>query len=78
MTCEVLAWRGMWNAEERRRRQNVDVGQTIYLGLPYYGRWLMTIAMGLVDKQHVKLTELIDKIEEVKQRAKENGGKVYD
>jgi hypothetical protein len=38
----------------------------------------MTIAMGLVDKQHVKLTELIDKIEEVKQRAKENGGKVYD
>jgi hypothetical protein len=68
----------MWNAEERRRRQNVDVGQTIYLGLPYYGRWLMTIAMGLVDKQHVKLTELIDKIEEVKQRAKENGGKVYD
>lgn len=35
VTCEVLAWRGVWNAEERRRRQNVEVGQTIYLGLPY-------------------------------------------
>lgn len=78
VTCEVLAWRGVWNAEERRRRQNVDVGQTIYLGLPYYGRWLMTIAMILVDKQHVKLTELIDKIDEVKQRAQARGGKLYD
>ena len=75
---EVLAWRGVWNAEERRRRQNVDPGQTIYPGLPYYGRWLMTIALILVDKQHVKLTDLIDKIEEVKQRAEANGGKVYE
>ena len=74
----MLAWRGVWNAEERRRRQNVDPGQTIYLGLPYYGRWLMTIALILVDKQHVKLTDLIDKIEEVKQRAEANGGKVYE
>jgi len=78
VTCEVLAWRGVWNAEERRRRQNVDVGQTIYLGMPYYGRWLMTIALILVDKQHVKLTELIDKIEEVKQRAKKQNGQFYD
>lgn len=27
-TCECLAWRGVWSAEERRRRQNVDFGQT--------------------------------------------------
>lgn len=67
-TCECLAWRGVWNAEERRRRQNVDVGQTIYLGMPYYGRWLMTAALIMVDKQYVRLTELIDKIEEVKKR----------
>jgi hypothetical protein len=67
-TCEVLAWRGIWNAEERRRRQNVDVGQTIYLGLPYYGRWLMTAARIMVDKQYITLTELIDKIEEVQKR----------
>lgn len=67
-TCECLAWRGVWNAEERRRRQNVDVGQTQYLGLPYYGRWLLTAARILVDKQHVTLTELISKIEEVKKR----------
>ena len=38
----------------------------------------MTIALILVDKQHVKLTDLIDKIEEVKQRAEANGGKVYE
>ncbi len=68
VTCEVLAWRGVWNAEERRRRQNVDVGQTQYLGLPYYGRWLLTAALILVDKQFVTLSELHDKIDEVKKR----------
>ena len=67
-TCECLAWRGVWNAEERRRRQNVDVGQTQYLGLPYYGRWLMTAALIMVDKQFITLTELVNKIEEVKNR----------
>ena len=67
-TCECLAWRGVWNAEERRRRQNVDVGQTQYLGLPYYGRWLMTAARILVDKQYVTLTELVNKIDEVRKR----------
>ncbi len=67
-TCECLAWRGVWNAEERRRRQNVDVGQTVYLGMPYYGRWLLTAALVLVDKQYVTLTELVNKIDEVKKR----------
>ncbi len=67
-TCECMAWRGVWNAEERRRRQNVDIGQTTYLGLPYYGRWLLTAARILVDKQYVTLTELVDKIEEVRKR----------
>ena len=68
VTCEVLAWRGVWNAEERRRRQNVDVGQTQYLGLPYYGRWLLTAALILVDKQFVTLSELHEKIYEVSKR----------
>ncbi|GMT40094.1 MAG: hypothetical protein IEMM0001_0829 [bacterium] len=68
VTCEVLAWRGVWNAEERRRRQNVDVGQTQYLGLPYYGRWLLTAARILVDKQYVTISELSNKIDEVKKR----------
>ena len=67
-TCECLAWRGAWNAEERRRRQNVDLGNTIYLGLPYYGRWLLSAARILLDRQHVTLTELTNKIEEVKKR----------
>jgi len=67
-TCECLAWRGVWNAEERRRRQNVDLGQTQYLGLPYYGRWLLTAARILVDKQYITLTELVNKIEEVRKR----------
>lgn len=68
VTCEVLAWRGVWNAEERRRRQNVEVGQTIYLGLPYYGRWLLTAAKILVDKQYVTATELQEKVAEVRKR----------
>lgn len=68
VTCECLAWRGVWNAEERRRRQNVDLGQTQYLGLPYYGRWLLTAARIMVDKQFITLTELVNKIDEVKKR----------
>ena len=67
-TCEVLAWRGVWCAEERRRRHNVDLGQTQYLALPYYGRWLLGAARIMVDKQYVTLTELINKIDEVKKR----------
>lgn len=72
-TCECLAWRGVWTAEERRRKQNVDVGQTVYLGMPYYGRWLMTAALIMVDKQYVRLSELIDKIDEVKKRYEQEG-----
>jgi hypothetical protein len=68
VTCEVLGWRGIWTSEERRRRQNVDVGQTQYLGLPYYGRWLMTAARIMVDKRYITLTELINKLDEVKKR----------
>ncbi len=68
VTCEVLAWRGAWNAEERRRRGGNDVGTSIYLGLPYYGRWILAAARMLVDKNHISLTELIDKIAEVRAR----------
>lgn len=68
VTCEVLAWRGLWNAEERRRRGNNDVGQAIYLGFPYYGRWILSAARMLVDKNHISLTELMDKIKEVEAR----------
>lgn len=71
-TCECLAWRGVWSAEERRRRHNVDLGQTQYLSLPYYGRWLLGAARILVDKQCVTLTELVNKIDEVKKRHEQN------
>ena len=68
VTTECLAWRGVWCAEERRRMQNVDMGTTQYLGLPYYGRWLLSAARVMVDKDIVTLTELINKIDEVKKR----------
>jgi thiocyanate hydrolase subunit beta len=48
VTCEVLGWRGIWHSEERRRIGNVDVGRAIYLGLPYYGRWLLAVCWGNV------------------------------
>jgi len=68
VTCEVLGWRGIWNAEERRRRADNDLGNTLYLGMPYYGRWIWAAARMLVDKNHVSLTELLEKIAEVKSR----------
>jgi len=66
--CEVLGWRGIWHTEERRRIGNVDVGRTIYLGLPYYGRWVLAAARILVEKHHITLGELTDRLVEVKGR----------
>src|SRR4051794_17419418 len=60
VTCEVLGWRGIWVSEERRRIGNVDIGTTMYLGLPYYGRWIWSAARALVAKHHVTLGELIE------------------
>ncbi|MCV7422641.1 nitrile hydratase subunit beta [Mycobacterium yunnanensis] len=66
--CEVLAWRGIWLSEERRRIGNVDVQRTVYLGFPYYGRWLLSVARVLVEKHLVGLTELTERMAEVQQR----------
>ena len=66
--CEVLGWRGIWLSEERRRMGNVDVGRAEYLGLPYYGRWLLAVARILVEKHHIGLTELSERMAEVKER----------
>jgi thiocyanate hydrolase subunit beta len=68
VTCEVLGWRGIWTAEERRRRADNDLGYTLYLGMPYYGRWIWSAARMLVDKKHISLTDLLEKIAEVKAR----------
>jgi thiocyanate hydrolase subunit beta len=68
VTCEVLAWRGIWTSEERRRLGNVDVGRTQYCGLPYYGRWVLAIARVLVDKHYITLGDLIERVAEVHQR----------
>jgi hypothetical protein len=68
VTCEVLGWKGIWNSEERRRRADNDLGYTQYLGLPYYARWISSAAKMLVDKKHISLAELQEKIAEVKSR----------
>jgi hypothetical protein len=68
VTCEVLGWRGIWLSEERRRMGNVDLGRTIYLGLPYYGRWLLAVARVLAEKHHIGLSELAERMAEVKAR----------
>lgn len=66
--CEVLAWRGIWLSEERRRIGNVDVGRAVYLGFPYYGRWLWAVARVLVEKHHISLGELSERMAAVKAR----------
>lgn len=64
--CECLSWRGVWTNVEKLRRAT-DLGDK-YLAVPYSGRWLLAATRALVDKQHITLTELTDKIEEVKKR----------
>jgi hypothetical protein len=68
VTCEVLGWKEIWNAEERRRRGNNDLGLSLYYGFPYYGRWIWAAARMLVDKNHISLTELLEKVAEVRAR----------
>jgi thiocyanate hydrolase subunit beta len=66
--CEVLGWRGIWLSEERRRMGNVDLGRTIYLGLPYYCRWLLAVVRVLIEKHHIGLIELAERMAEVRGR----------
>lgn len=68
ITCEVLGFRGMWNAEERRRRYANDIGMTLYYGFPYNARWIWGAAKMLVDKNYISLLELQEKIAEVRER----------
>jgi len=66
--CEVLGWGGIWLSEERRRIGNVDVGRAIYLGLPYYSRWLWSVGRVLVEKGYISWGELTDRLVEVQAR----------
>lgn len=47
---------------------NVGLGRAAYLGLPYYGRWLLVAARVLVEKHHITLGELTDRMAQVKAR----------
>jgi len=67
ITCECLAWRGVWNHTEKLRRV-VDLGEAQYFSLPYAGRFLLSATRALVDKRLVTLAELTNKIDEVKKR----------
>ncbi|BAU49240.1 ScnB [Sulfurifustis variabilis] len=64
--CECLSWRGVWTNVEKLRR-GADLGDK-YLAVPYSARWLLAAARALVDRDHITLTELTDKIEEVRRR----------
>ncbi len=66
--CEVLGWGGIWVSEERRRIGNVDVGRAIYLGLPYYARWLWSVGRLLIEKKYISWGELTDRLAEVQAR----------
>lgn len=65
--AECLAWKGYWNAEERRRREN-DLGETIYFATPYYARWLLATAKMLIEKGLITPDELIQKMDEIRRR----------
>lgn len=66
--CEVLGWRGIWLSEERRRIGNVDVGRSVYWGLPYYCRWLWSVGRVLIEKGHISWGELTERLAEVQDR----------
>ncbi len=51
-----------------RRRSENDLGETLYYGLPYHGRWIMVAAKRLIDKGLITQDELANKVEEVRNR----------
>jgi len=65
--AECLAWRGHWNAEERRRREN-DLGEVIYYATPYYARWLLATTKMLLEKGLITPDELINKMDQIRRR----------
>jgi hypothetical protein len=66
--CEALGWGGIWVSEERRRIGNVDVGRAMYLGVPYYSRWLWSVGRLLIEKKYISWGDLTDRLAEVQQR----------
>lgn len=66
--CEVLGWAGIWVSEERRRIGNVDVGRAIYLGVPYYSRWLWSVGRVLIEKKYITWGDLTERLAEVQER----------
>ncbi|WP_370333768.1 hypothetical protein [Mycolicibacterium hippocampi] len=44
------------------------MGRAVYLGFPYYGRWLLSVARVLIEKHHIGLTELSERMAEVAER----------
>lgn len=66
--CEVLGWTGIWVSEERRRLADVDMGLSMYLGLPYYSRWLWAVGKTLISKEYITWGELTDRLAEVQAR----------
>ena len=68
--CALRSSRLGWHlvSEERRRLANVDVGRAIYLGLPYYSRWLWSVGRVLIEKQYISWGELTDRLAEVQER----------
>ena len=66
--CEVLGWGGVWVSEERRRIADVEIGLSVYFGLPYYFRWLWAATKTLVEKEYISWGELTDRLVEVQGR----------
>ena len=66
--CEVLGWAGIWVSEERRKAADVDLGLSMYLGLPYYSRWLWSVGKTLLEKHYISWAELTDRLAEVHAR----------
>jgi thiocyanate hydrolase subunit beta len=41
VTCEVLGWKGVWKAAERRRRGDNGVGMSLDCGFPCFACWIL-------------------------------------
>lgn len=50
------------------RRTQEDLGQAVYDGAPYYGRWLLGLRNSIVERGHLANDEIKARIEQIKSR----------
>lgn len=66
-TCECLSWRGTLDNLDRRQTEDA-LGETVYTDYPVHTRSALIVTHALLDRGHITVSELEDKLAGVRRR----------